>query len=448
MLLVSLNAFPQATGTPYLPLAPKYRLGGASTETPVSIKKTADGGYVLLSYGYSNMDGDVSETRKGIIDYWVVKLDAAGQKIWDRRYGGIPPASNQPQRIQQTTDGGYIVFGYSNASATGDVSGVNNGLNDLWIVKLDSFGNKQWDKIYGGDDNEFGYYIIQTADGGYMAVGSTASSASGNVTEPNKGGGDIWVIKLNSVGNLQWDKRLGGNSTDSSRYVQQTSDGGYFIAGATWSGVSGDVSQPAVGASDFWAIKLNAAGNKQWDRRFGGSLNEGLSSAQITPDGGYILAGTSTSSNNGDVSGTNRGNSDYWIVKIDASGNKLWDKLYGGTGNDIPYAIKNTPDGGYILAGESNSSASFDVTGTNNGGIDYWILKLDSFGNKQWDKLYGGIGDDSARDIELTASGGYLVTGRSAHESAKTGNQIDLTSRGGQDAWNLFLDANGNIIQP
>ncbi|SMC63130.1 T9SS C-terminal target domain-containing protein [Moheibacter sediminis] len=425
-----------------------YRLGGSDMDRAYSVIQTTDGGYIVVGESRSSASGDVSGTNKGFTDSWIVKLDASGDIEWDKLYGGN--GSESAWSIQQTTDGGYIIGGNSSSSASGNVSGAGKGNDDYWILKLDASGNIVWDKLYGGSGTESFTSIRQTTDGGYIVTGSTNSSNSGDVNATNKGVRDAWIVKLDASGNIDWKKLYGGSGNESVNSVQQTPDGGYILAGVSQSSASGNVSDVNNGGQDYWILKLDASGNIAWDKLYGGSNREVAASIELTTDGGFIVAGISASSVSGDVSGVNNGGEDYWILKLDASGNKVWDKLYGGSNNESALDMKQTADGGYIIAGRSMSSASGDVSGVNNGAgaTDYWIVKLDAFGNLIWEKLYGGIDADSANSIQQITGGGYIVVGDSAHTSAENGDQTGLISRGNYDYWILLLDENGNLIEP
>ena len=233
--------------------------------------------------------------------------------IWDKTYGGSK--NDSLTSIQQTTDGGYVVAGIT-WSNDGDVSdGYDRGLTDFWVVKLDGSGNKVWDKTYGGSDYDYVESIQQTSDGGYIVAGYTYSN-DGDVSDGNNGGSDYWIVKLDGSGNKVWDKTYGGSSYDYAESIQQTSDGGYIVAGYTSSN-DGDISDGNNGGYDYWVVKLDGLGNKVWDKTYGGSYGDYAESIQQTSDGGYILAGY-TSSNDGDVSDGNDGGLDYWIIKLEA----------------------------------------------------------------------------------------------------------------------------------
>ncbi|MFI5206101.1 MAG: T9SS C-terminal target domain-containing protein, partial [Candidatus Paceibacterales bacterium] len=209
----------------------------------------------------------------------------------------------------------------------------------------------------------------------------------------------------------QWDRRFGGTGDDQFTCFQQTKDGGYILGGSTYSGIGGDKTQATQGLHDYWIVKIDSLGNKQWDKDFGGANDENLSSLQQTKDGGYILGGWSSSGISGDKTQASWGNTDFWMVKIDSSGNKQWDKDFGGTDADGIRSLQQTGDGGYILGGFSWSGIGGDKSQASWGTVDYWILKTDALGNKQWDKDFGGAGEDALFSLQQTMDGGYILGG-------------------------------------
>jgi hypothetical protein len=416
-------------------------LGGTAQEQYPFIQKTADGGYIIAGRSNSSASGDVSAVNHGLGDYWIVKLDVNGVIVWDKLFGGNNDEA--AFSIQQIADGGYIIAGASASSANGNVSNVNHGGSDIWIVLLDQYGNIDNDRLLGGNADESAKSIQQTSDGNLIIAGYSTSSLNGDVTGINHGFIDVWVVKSDINGDIIWDKLLGGDNDEEALSIQQTTDGGYIIAGYSFSSVNGDVTATNHGLTDYWIIKLDAAGNITWNKLLGGTGNEYATSIQQTTDGGYIIAGYSQSSANGNVTGVNHGLKDYWIVKLDATGNIVWNKLLGGNNDEVAYSIQQTTDGGYVVAGTSKSSANGDVTGTNHGLNDYWIVKLDAGGNIAWNKLIGGNNDDIAYSIQNCAGGGYIIAGNSG--SSSTGD-ITGFNHGVTDFWVIRLDASGNII--
>jgi len=391
-------------------------LGGTKEDYANSVQQTTDGGYIVAGYSKSN-DGDVTGNH-GSYDYWVIKLNALGSIQWQKSFGGTN--DDIASSIQQTTDGGYIVAGKS-SSNDGDVTGHhgNLGTYDCWIVKLDVSGTIQWQKSLGGTDGDWANSIQQTTDGGYIVAGHSGSY-NGDVTG-HHGNNDCWIVKLNTIGTIQWQKSLGGTQADYANSIEQTTDGGYIVAGRSSSN-DGDVSGNH-GYGDYWVVKLNATGTIQWQKSLGGTQYDVASSIQQTTDGGYIIAGSSIS-NDGNVIG-NHGGEDYWIVKLSSTGTIQWQKSLGGTSWDEAYSIQQTTDGGYIVTGISCSI-----------GGNYLVVKLDATGAIQWQKSLGGTNLDYAYSIHQTTDGGYIIAG------ASSSNDGDVTgNHGSNDCWIVKLSA-------
>lgn len=395
-------------------------LGGSDFDQSYSIKETTDGGYIVAGDSYSN-DWDVSGNY-GELDYWIVKLNSSGALEWEKNLGGS--GDDDAFSVQQTTDGGYIVAGYS-ASNDDDVTG-SKGDADYWIVKLSSTGTIEWQKSLGGTGVEIAESIKQTSDGGYIVAG-TCNSNNGDVSG-NHGLRDYWIVKLDDSGNLVWQKSLGGTGDDLATDIQETTDGGYIVAGYSTS--NDDEVSGNQGLEDYWIAKLNSVGTLLWQKSLGGTAFDAAMSIEQTTDGGYIVAGFSDS-NNGDLTG-NAGQSDFWIVKLDGIGTIEWQKNFGGSNDDFAHSVKQTTDGGYIAAGSSSSNDG-NVT-DNHGVLDYWIVKLSSGGDLQWQKTLGGGNDDLGSSIHPTNDGGYIVAGDT--ES----NDGDVTGNFGQsDYWVVKL---------
>ena len=402
--------------------------GGGGVDQAKAVQQCRDGGYVMFGHTTS-ANGDVTGNH-GSYDYWVVKMDANGTLEWQKSLGGT--GMDWGTSIQQTTDDGFIVAGFT-TSNNGDVSG-NHGDYDYWLVKLDDSGNIQWQKSYGGMGIEQAKSIRQCADGGYIVAGSSWSS-DGDVTGPH-GSDDYWVVKLDTIGNLQWQYTFGGTGNDLATCVRQTADHGYVVVGYT---NSSDVNIAGIkGGFDYWIIKLDSIGTVEWSKRYGGEGDDEAFSVQQTRDDGYIIAGF-TSSIGGDIT-ANKGTFDYWIVKLDDAGALQWQKTIGGSGVENAYAINLTADGGYIVAGNSNSNNG-DVTGLH-GSSDSWLVKLNANGVIQWQKMMGGSAVDQGYDVEQTTDGGYIVAGFTV---SSNGDLNDDNING--DYWIIKLENNAAGIE-
>jgi hypothetical protein len=412
-------------------------LGGSQNDYGECIQQTADGGYIAAGYAAS-WDGDVRGGHAGY-DYLIVKFDASHNVEWQKSLGGSE--DDMAYSIQQTKDGGYVVAGCTNSAghtdSDGDVSG-KHGYNDYWVVRLDSKGNVKWQKCLGGGKDEKAYSIRETSDGGYIVAGTTNSN-NGDVSGIH-GGSDCWIVKLNDGGKLIWQKCLGGSDDDVARCVQQTKDGGYIVAGTTNSN-NGDVSGNH-GGSDCWMVKLDSNGNIKWQKCYGGSDDDAAYSIQQIKNGQYIFAGCTNSAghtySDGDVI-DNHGYNDYWVVSLNDGGKIIWEDCLGGGKDEKAYSIQQTKDDGYIVAGTAMSNGD-DVSG-NHGGSDCWIVKLNWRGDITWQKCLGGSNEDGAYSVQQTKDGGYIIAGYT--------HSIDGDIRGrhtGFDCWIVKLsEINGAI---
>ncbi len=371
--------------------------GGSLEDWSRSIEQTNDGGYIAAGTSQS-IDGDVT-ANNGYFDFWVVKVDASGNLEWQKALGGSD--SDWAWSVQQTNDNNYIVAGFSESS-DGDVS-ISYGGKDCWIVKLDQSGNILWEKSYGGSDDDVARSIKQTSDGGFIVAGHTFSNDL-DVTN-NYGYSDIWILKIDISGNIIWEKSIGGSSHEEAYSIQTTLDNGFVIAGWTRS-IDGDIAVNN-GYYDCWVIKLNDLGDIIWEKNLGGSGDDRANSILQNTDGSYLVTGRSKSDDN-DVS-INQGQNDYWVVKLNILGEIIWEKSLGGFYNDYGYSATQTVDDGYIICGFTSSSDG-DVT-ANLPGDDVWIVKLNEFGDIEWQKSLGGSNHDYAESIISVSDGGFVITG-------------------------------------
>ncbi|MFD2245425.1 T9SS type A sorting domain-containing protein [Pontibacter ruber] len=404
--------------------------GGTGYDVLRSVQQTKDGGYILGGLSYSNRSVDKSEDNKTVCDsddpdecfsdYWVVKTDATGNKQWEQTIGGNK--DDQLMSVQQTQDGGYILGGFSDSDISEDKSEASRGSTDYWIVKLDHSGNIEWDKTIGGQEGDALSALQQTDDGGYIMGGTSLSGIGGDKTDIHFGYGDYWVVKTDASGKIEWNKTFGGDDIEHFSSLQQTEDGGYIVGGS---------SSSFTFISDYWILKLDAQGEQQWNRAYGGNSTDQLQSLQQTDDMGYILGGFSSSGISGDKTEMNLGFDDYWVIKVDASGNIKWDKTIGGEGHDWLYSLYHTSDGGYILGGGSESGISKYKTEASKGSFDYWIVKLNKDGGREWDKTLGGERSDVLYSLMQTNDEGYILGGHSS--SGISGDKSE--ARRGRDDW-------------
>jgi hypothetical protein len=411
--------------------------GGTGFDQLNIVLPTADGGYLLGGTAATTVTPTGTKTFGGYgsFDYWIVKLDANGDKLWDSSYGG---AENEFLRsVIPTLDGGFLLGGYSISNAiSGNKTATAFGLDDYWVVKINANGIIQWDRSYGGNQRETLSSMLPTNDGGFLLLGDSRSGSNGSKTAANYGNEDYWVVKIDANGNQLWDQSYGGSDLDLSPKVIASSDGGFLLAGYSRSPVSGSKTSTNYGNDDYWVVKIDNNGNQLWDNTYGGTGADVLNIIAPTADGGFLLAGQSTSGANGNKTAGNFGFIDYWVVKINAGGTPVWDYAYGGSEGDFPNALNPAKDGGFFLAGTSNSPANGNKTIPTTGNNDYWVVKIDVNGIKTKEYGFGGTAVDIAASLVPTADGGFLVAGYS--NSGINGNKT-VPTNGDRDYWLLKL---------
>ena len=292
-----------------------------------------------------------------------------GEIMWSSTFGS--GGSDYGYSIEQTNDGGFILTGFTNS--------YGEGMNDVYVVKIDSEGDTIWTRTFGGSFNDYGYSVKQTSDGGYIVTGTTESFGAGFT--------DVYLIKTDELGDTIWTRTYGGSSYDMGYSVIQTNDGGYLVTGET--------SSYGIGHKSVILIKIDSYGNRVWIRTYGGSNSDQGYSVQQTRDGGYIIAGYTNS--------YGAGLNDVYLVKSDADGDTIWTKTYGGSDDDYSYSVKQTYDDGYIIAGYTSSFSAREA--------DIYLIKTDSGGNTIWARTFGGNNYDFGRSVEQTIDEGYIVAG-------------------------------------
>ncbi len=413
-------------------------LGGNSTDLISVVINCQDGGFLLAGTSLSNASGDKTQNSKGGYDYWVIKINGNGVKQWDKTFGGSKDdylTSAVAVREGITED--FMLVGYSDSPASGDKTANAKGGVDYWVIQINEDGIKRWDKTYGGEGNDYATSVINATTGNQLIGGYSNSFASGDKSETSKGKSDYWVLLLDQSGSQIWNMTYGGSDNDILTSLLYTSDDNYLLAGHSSSPNSGDKSENLKGnGGDYWIIKINSNGTKLWDKTLGGSSNDLLRYVAKTSDGGFLLAGDSYSSISGDKSENSKGGGDYWVVKVNSNGTKLWDRTYGGNSYENLASIIATTDGAFLLVGESHSSISGDKSEGPKGQTgysDYWVIRVDGRdGEKQWDKAYGGNIDDHVKSATITLDGGYLLGGYTL--SNASGDKTE-NGKGDNDYW-------------
>ncbi|CAH0995118.1 hypothetical protein EMA8858_01238 [Emticicia aquatica] len=353
--------------------------------------------------------------------------------LWQKNYGGS--LYDKAESIIETKDGNYVIAGHSQSNDF-DLT-FNHGNYDCWVVKINNIGNIVWKKSFGGSNNDFFRTIIQTPDDGFLCIGETNSS-DGDINHPI-GQIDLWVVKLNNLGNIIWQKNYGGNSNDIGFSACLSTDGNYIVAG------NEESNNPYIpdnkGLMDFWVLKIDTLGNIIWQKNFGGSENEYLRSIKNTTDGGFILSGNSKSTD-GNIS-NNFGGLDIWVLKVDNSGNLLWQNNFGGTKDDYSKNIIEDKDGNFVVVGET---FSFDNDSEENHSAaqerDFLVVKINNLGQKIWSRCFGGSGNEYARSVLQSNDGQFIVVGESYSNDGQAPN-----NHGDADFWLIKINQlDGNLV--
>jgi hypothetical protein len=377
--------------------------GGTKWEIPYAMVTTPDGG-LLIGGRASSHNGDLSFSTLASDNYYVIKLNANREMEWSKTYGGSN--TDIAHSINMTNDGGIILAGESRSS-DGDVTvHYVNSNPDWWIVKLDAAGNIQWEKTLGGSGTDIVYHAIQTSDGGFILAGETYSEdydVSNNI-----GAADYWIVKLDASGNIEWEKTYGGKDFDIAYSIQQTTEGGYIIIGSSGS-VDHDVTDHhgGKGIDDYWLLKIDAIGAIEWQRSFGGDSNDFGYKVKVTAEGNFVVAGYSESSN-GNVSNP-KGQKDFWVILVSPEGDLLWQHSYGGTSDEIAYDVEIDGDDHFIVSGftDSNDGDVNEFIGLH----DFWVIRIDSMGLLDWQSTYGGSQSDYCYATCVMPDGSYFSVG-------------------------------------
>jgi hypothetical protein len=363
------------------------------------------------------------------LPYLLIMIFFAACKKNGSGSGGTPIANNKAVAFIKTYGGSNNDFAYSvvqaadssfvlagaSRSTDGDITGGRIGY-DAWVAKVDKLGGKVWNRTFGENNDDYANSIINTPDGGFLIAGY---SFTGN-------GNAAWAVKLDGNGNQQWRKDFTESADAKIQALLATPDGGYFVAGHSFINTT---------KYDGWVLRLDASGNKMWSKNYGGSQDDFLTAITKAGDAGYVLSGY-TQSANGDLA-KNSGSVDGWVIKIDDGGTRSWSKTFGGSRDDYARTIIRTADNGYMIAGNTNSNDG-DISG-NKGSNDDWVLKIDASGTKQWSKTFGGDNDDYANGLVATTDGSYIVGG---YTNSTNG---DVTRPAGDfGGWILKIDGNGN----
>ncbi|WP_028982439.1 LamG-like jellyroll fold domain-containing protein [Sporocytophaga myxococcoides] len=425
-----------------IPIAWDKTYGGSVDESDVKIYPTTDGGYILGATTKSNAGFDVSENHSsgsgtslvgGLSTMWIVKLDACGNKVWDKKFN-VFEESYEFRDLVEVSDG-YVLLGrrwYPNSG-----SAFNNVLSgyDTYVTKISKSGVQIWGKKYGNINSEHPGSIIPSGDGGFIIGSHSNSPAGGDKSEgyvstnswnyyfPNY---DLWILKIDGTGNKIWDKTIGNlDMNESIHSLCASADGGYLIASESVQNASG------ITPGLIRLTKIDAAGKKLWTYTYAASSGSyggsGIASMIMTSDGNYII-GTINNEN-------------YALLKVDPNGTLIWKKEYGGSGGDRFYSVKEFPNGNLLIGGSSGSPKSGAKSEPSYGGEDYWFLKTDKLGNILWDKTIRGTSGDRLGNLAVVNDDDFLMAGAS---SSPRGGDKSEAGRGGSDIWILKVGSGQN----
>lgn len=384
----------------------------------------------FIAVGHSSSTDGDLTSNQGSTDFWALKLDQNGEIQWSRSYGGS--SSDNARAVAIAPSGGYIIVGQS-TSNDGDVTG-NHGQSDFWVVKIDDQGNLEWQKSLGGSSSDVAHAVSPSSDGGYLVAGEALSS-DGDVVG-HGGNYDMWTVKLDASGNIVWQMPIGGLNTDRAYSIQEATDGNIIVAGYAYT--PEDPSNYHSGG-DAYILKIEADGSGiLWQQTHGGSSADYANDIILTSDGGYIFGGWSASSD-GDLS-VNQGNRDYWAVKMDNLGAIEWQLSMGGSSPEEIVSIIELSNGSYAFTGHT-SSTNGDVPG-NNGINDFWTGVVDASGNLLWHHHVGGSGSDFPKAIRETNDGQIIVAGFTySYDGDAAGNN----GGGSVQGWLIKMNTDGTF---
>ena len=385
-----------------------------------------------------------------IISTFTTKVSAQDPVVqWDQTIGTT--SNDNLVQVNTTSDGGFILGGYTSGGISGDKTEANMGGTDMWVVKLDALGNIQWQNSIGTSAYDNLVDIVQTVDGGFLLGCTSSAGISGDKTEAAIGLSDFWIIKLNASGVIMWQNTIGGTGNDNLTDIEPVPSGGFLLSGYSSSGISGDKTDANIGLYDYWIVKINPFGTIQWQHTIGGDNNDKLLQTVKSNSGNYVLAGQSVSGISGNKTEAQIGTEDYWLVEIDIDGNIIWQNTIGGPGYDVFESICVIENGGYLIGGTSSSNIGGDKTALSFNNIRYsevydgyeveetndmWVIKLDSVGNVIWDKTYGSYKEEQLGNIVQANDNRFRIIGEAGSGSYTSGFAYSTYA----------IDSNGLII--
>lgn len=406
--------------------------GGKHADYLFDVQPTVDYGFILAGSSISGKNGNKTEGSQGNLDFWIWKMDENGDLDWQKSFGGS--GSDLLQSIKLTSDAGFILAGSSSSGKGIQKKEQSRGQDDFWIIKLDAKGGELWQKTIGGNGQDRLTSIIQTNDGGYLLGGSSSSDKSGEKEEDSRGNMDYWIVKLDNEGKIKWEKTYGGPQLDVLQSVEQTRDGGYILGGFSNSRALGDKTESNYGLNDYWVIKTDDKGDILWQKTLGGDKDDQLNILVQTKDGMFVLGGSSNSGATNSKSKGSKG-TDFWVLKLDETGEIIWQETYNYGKTDVLTSIMENPDGTLLIGGYAQSESSGTLKKDKEGVNDYIALKINAKGEEIWTQTVGSAGEDLLKKVVEIRDGGYLLAGTSKGKVSRDKN----TNQGGNDFWVVKL---------
>ena len=411
-------------------------IGGSKHDWLQHAFQNSRGNYVFSGYSYSGISEDKNSKSKGFGDMWIFETNLQGEIVWQKSFGG--DWMDMIHKTLELPDATYLLAGTSYSHISGDKTENARGDRDLWLIKLDANREIEWQRTYGGSGPEDLDDILFTNDGGFLISSTSKSPPSGDKITTSYGESDLWVLKLDSSGEIEWQKSYGGEENDSYSRITETPNGNFFIAASSASGVSGNKTLPSRGLGDFWVFEISSAGEINWQKTIGGDNGDHFTDFEVTPDGGYLLVGSSGSDISGEKTVALRGVIDVWLVKIDRAGNIIGQNAYGGSSTDIPEDISRSPESGYWIGAMSASDVGSEKSEPHVGGGDHWMFKIAENGEMCWDKTLGGTKWEQPNTGLVDMSDDYLMGGWS--NSNASGDKSE-DAIGEYDIWITKLKA-------
>ncbi|WP_339695990.1 T9SS type A sorting domain-containing protein [uncultured Marixanthomonas sp.] len=408
-------------------------LGGLQAEYLFDAQPTDDFGFILAGSSVSDKSGNKQDKNIGNLDYWIWKMDEHGGLDWQKSFGG--DGLDLLNKVLTTRDGGFLLAGSSTSSISDYKKEKALGLEDFWVIKLNADGSEQWQKTLGGSGSDILKTAIEMPMGGYLIAGSSSSPMTVQKKGKSFGNKDYWVIRLNTSGEVEWDISFGGKYVDEVEAICPAPQNGVYVLGYSNSGEDGNKTTEPLGSGDYWLLRLDGKGNLLWQKSFGGEGDDHPYAALQLKDGNIIVGGVSSSQSSTIKQANNKNGTDFWIFKLDDSGTIIWEETYDIGEYDMLSSIEENKDGTILLGGYAKSEKVGLKRNDSKGINDYVAIKIDTEGEEKWRQEVGSNGDDVLQRLVETRDGGYVLAGTSNGVVSGERN----SSQGRHDFWVVKL---------